>query len=247
MERKDLFSGHSKLYAAFRPTYPDSLYEFLMSRVSRRSRAWDCATGNGQVAQRLARDFAVVHATDISTQQLQYAAPISNIHYEIQPVESTTFPDSYFDLITVGQALHWFDLTTFFREVARVAKPGALFAAWGYSHIVIHPDIDKHIRQFYDHVVGPYWDDRRRLVENGYSDINFPFDALAHPEFAIEVDWTLQHLQGYLESWSATQAFIKVRRFNPVPEVSAALKNLWPEDKAMRVLFPVFLKAGYIS
>ncbi len=246
MEKKDLFSGHSKIYAAFRPTYPEALYSFLLSRVEGRSCAWDCATGNGQVAQRLAREFEVVYATDISEQQIQHAVQIPNVRYEIQPAEATAFPESSFDLITVGQALHWFNFETFFREVARVAKPGALFAAWGYGHIVVDPVIDPHIHDFYERVVGPYWDERRRLVENAYADIGFPFGVMDHPEFAIEVDWTRQQLEGYLESWSATQAFIKAKKVNPVPAFSNTIKALWPDEKYLGIRFPLFLKAGYL-
>ncbi len=246
MEKKDLFSGHSKVYAAFRPTYPEALYTFLLSHVTGRSRAWDCATGNGQVAQRLARDFEIVHATDISAQQLQQAVALPNIQYELQPAEATTFPDAYFDLITVGQALHWFNFEAFFREVKRVAKPGALFTAWGYGHIFIDPAIDPHIRHFYENVVGPYWDERRRLVEDGYSNLSFPFETLSHPDFAIEANWKRQQLEGYLESWSATQGFIRARQFNPVQELSRNIKDLWPDDKIIRVVFPIFLKAGHL-
>ena len=246
MEKKDLFSGHSKIYAAFRPTYPEALYSFLLSRVKVRSCAWDCATGNGQVAQRLAREFETVHATDISGQQIQEAVQLPNIKYEVQPAESTAFPDSSFDLITVGQALHWFNFHAFFREVVRVAKPGALFAAWGYGNIVVDSVIDPYISRFYEDVVGPYWDERRRFVENGYADITFPFKVLNHTEFAIEVTWTLQQLEGYLESWSATQAFIKAKKVNPVPAFSNTIKALWHDEKYLGIRFPLFLKAGYL-
>src|SRR5882672_948119 len=121
---KDLFSAQAKQYAAFRPTYPEALYDFIFQHVHGNENAWDCATGNGQVAQRLARQFKKVYATDISQKQLDQASPANNIHYAVSPAESTPFPDHQFDLITVGQALHWFDLDKFYAEVKRVIKPG---------------------------------------------------------------------------------------------------------------------------
>jgi SAM-dependent methyltransferase len=35
------------------------------------------------------------------------------------------------DLVTVGQALHWFELPQFYAEVSRILKPGGVFAAFG--------------------------------------------------------------------------------------------------------------------
>ena len=50
MSQKDYFSGHAKIYAAFRPTYPKELYDFIFKHTKNFDRAWDCATGNGRVA-----------------------------------------------------------------------------------------------------------------------------------------------------------------------------------------------------
>jgi hypothetical protein len=47
---KDLFSNHASLYSKFRPSYPQELYDYVLSFVENRNKAWDCATGNGQVA-----------------------------------------------------------------------------------------------------------------------------------------------------------------------------------------------------
>src|SRR5690606_15220432 len=125
MEKKDYFSKQSKAYAAFRPAYPPELYDFIFQFISNRSDAWDCATGNGQVARYLAEHFDKVHASDISAQQVSNAFIADNIFYSIAPAERSGFPDRQFDLITVAQALHWFDLPSFYGEVKRVARPGA--------------------------------------------------------------------------------------------------------------------------
>jgi hypothetical protein len=47
---KDLFSQQSKLYAQFRPSYPQELFDYILQFVKERGTAWDCATGNGQAA-----------------------------------------------------------------------------------------------------------------------------------------------------------------------------------------------------
>ncbi|MBL0741188.1 class I SAM-dependent methyltransferase [Chryseolinea lacunae] len=243
---KDLFSTQAKQYAAFRPVYPEALYTFILQHVKEKGAAWDCATGNGQVAQVLATHFERVCATDISQQQLDHAAPAHNIVYAISAAEQTTFAPHQFDLITVGQALHWFDLDRFYAEANRVGKPGALLAIWGYALLYIAPGIDEAITDFYENTVGPYWDHARRLVENQYATLPFPFERIAAPPLNIEVTWTLEHLSGYFSSWSATQKFIKDKGYDPVPAFIERLAPLWGQGEHL-VKFPVFMLAGKIS
>ena len=54
---KDNFSTQAALYARFRPTYPPELIDLLASLAPARMAAWDCGTGNGQVAVLLAGHF----------------------------------------------------------------------------------------------------------------------------------------------------------------------------------------------
>ena len=242
---KDLFSSQSKTYATFRPTYPQELYAFIFQHLKAKKGAWDCATGNGQVAKYLSGHFEEVYATDISQQQLDHAAKEKNISYSKAPAESTSFHDNQFDLITVAQALHWFDRDKFYREAQRVGKPGSLLAVWGYAMLDIEPDIDKLILEFYNGTVGPYWDDARRLVEQEYRSISFPFEEIQSPRFSITVQWTLDQLSGYFSSWSSTQKYIKETGADPVPGFIETLRQHW--DTPVKVVsFPVFVKLGRI-
>ncbi|WP_333820942.1 class I SAM-dependent methyltransferase [Ohtaekwangia sp.] len=243
---KDLFSGHSKIYAAFRPDYPEAVYQHIMRHVKHKAIAWDCATGNGQVARALAHYFERVEATDISQQQLDNAYPSANIYYKVSAAEQTPFHDHQFDLITVAQALHWFDRDKFYKEVKRVGKPGGILAVWGYALLYIEPAIDDIITNFYSNTVGPFWDDARRLVEQEYKTIEFPFPEITTPKFSIDVTWSLEHLAGYLESWSATQKYIHKHQANPVSAVVESLRKHWEPAEIKTVSFPVFMRMGVI-
>ncbi|MBA4054511.1 MAG: SAM-dependent methyltransferase [Marivirga sp.] len=246
-EQKDYFSSQANVYAAFRPTYPEAMYQFIFQHLKGRNAAWDCATGNGQVANYLADYFKKVYATDISQQQLAHAVQRTNIVYSLSSAEKTSFPEHQFDLITVGQALHWFEREAFYNEVKRVAAPGALLAVWGYAFLNIDPAIDKLILNFYHNIVGPYWDQARRLVEEEYNSVEFPFEQITTPRFFISAKWNVQHLAGYLESWSATQKYIKNRGVNPVPELTNEIGRIWPAEIIKDITFPVFLKLGEIA
>ena len=246
MERKDYFSGQAKVYAAFRPAYPEELYIFLFSHLRDKRTAWDCATGNGQVAQRLARDFDHVFATDISAQQLKHAQPGSNIIYSIAAAEKTDFDNEQFDLITVAQALHWFDLSRFYDEVKRTGKKGSLLAVWGYSLLTVDTTVDPLFHDFYYNKIGPYWDPARKLVESHYADISFPFDAIQSPHFFIKVNWTVDDFCGYVSSWSATQKYIREHDVDPVKDLRDSVGRVWKRGEIKLVTFPVFMKLGRI-
>src|SRR5450631_1709703 len=130
---KDLFSNQAGDYARYRPSYPAALIEYIARFVSEKKLAWDCATGNGQAAVLLSDYFEKVIATDLSEKQLLQAAPKENIVYSAGKAEQTSFADNSFDLITIAQAYHWFQFSDFEKEATRVAKPGAVIAAWGYN------------------------------------------------------------------------------------------------------------------
>jgi hypothetical protein len=246
MNAKDLFSGHAHIYAAFRPVYPPELYDFLFQHVPHRSTAWDCATGNGQVAHYLSRYFEKVYATDISPQQIGQASSVPNIIYSVASAESTSFAPAQFDLITVAQALHWINTNEFYQEVKRVAKPEAMLAVWGYSNLSINPAIDKLFHDFYYNTVGPYWDSARKLVEEEYQQVPFPFEQIPCPKFQIKVAWSLDQFAGYLRSWSATQKYILDRQQDPVTGFMLLVQREWKEVDIKEVVFPVFMKLGRI-
>ncbi len=244
MEAKDLFSSHAKQYASFRPTYPKELYDFIFSHVKKFDTAWDCGTGNGQVARDLAPKFKDVFAADISEKQLGNAYQANNIFYSIAG-EQTNFPDHQIDLITVAQAIHWFDIPMFYNEVSRVANNDAILAVWGYSLLGISPAIDKLITHFYTEVVGPYWDAERKLIDEQYKTIPFPFKEIQTPEFKFSFEWTLEEFEGYISTWSSVQKYIKANQHKPVENFIKEIKPLWKEER-QTVNFPLFLRLGRV-
>lgn len=239
---KDLFSNHANQYAAFRPTYPKELYDFIFNCVKSFETAWDAGTGNGQVARDLSKKFAKVFATDISAKQIENAYQGKNIFYS-QAGETASFPENSFDLICVAQAIHWFDREKFYDEVRRVAKADGIIAVWGYGLLSVSPKIDLLIRDFYISIIGSYWDKERRLVDEEYKTIFFPFAEIKTPEFSFSFHWTLVELQGYLNTWSSVQKFIRENKSNPVDSLINQIKTLWSSEK-MKIIFPLFLRLG---
>ncbi|MBL7876299.1 MAG: class I SAM-dependent methyltransferase [Cyclobacteriaceae bacterium] len=241
----DLFSSHSQQYAEFRPTYPQALYDFIYSHVRAFEVAWDSGTGNGQAARVLSDKFKKVLATDISREQLGQAYKAASISYSLAG-EKTEFASGSIDLITVAQAIHWFDFEEFYREVNRVAKADALLAVWGYGLLRINPDIDLLVTNFYKNTVGPYWNKQRRLIDESYKSIPFPFKEIKTPEFEISLTWSIDQLEGYLTTWSAVQKYIRENHDNPVIPLMEKIIPFWVE-KALPINFPVFLRLGRVN
>jgi ubiquinone/menaquinone biosynthesis C-methylase UbiE len=246
MKMKDLFSWDSKQYAKFRPTYPANLYQFVFQRIKENKMAWDCGTGNGQVAQVLASHFEHVFATDISQKQLNEAVQLPNIQYLCCDEKQTPLVSNSIDLITVGQAMHWFEVDKFYEEVYRVAKKGAIIATWGYSLLQISPPIDKLIYLFYKEKIGSFWDAERKHVDEAYQNLPFPFEKIEIPNFQMQFSWNLYELEGYLHTWSSVGKFVRKEGYNPVHELVSSLKPFWEGNEEKMIVFPIFAKLGRI-
>ena len=72
-------------------------------------------------------------ATDISIKQIENAEKFENVEYSVQPAEKTNFPNETFDLVIVGQAIHWFDFEKFYQEAKRTSKKDAILVVAGYG------------------------------------------------------------------------------------------------------------------
>lgn len=238
----DNFSESSSLYKKFRPDYPDALYNYLLSLVDSTHKAWDCGTGNGQVAVMLAQHFKEVKATDISQQQLDAATKLDNIEYKACRAGQTPFEDNSFDLITVAQAVHWFDFEAFYTEVQRVAKPQAILAVWGYGLLKITDEIDAYIQDFYNQIIAAYWNVERKYIDEAYQTIPFPFDEIETPTFSITKEWKLKDLEGYLNTWSAVKRYKKTIGENPVDKLITQLSKVWSAATKHTVEFPIFIR-----
>lgn len=242
----DHFSSVARQYAQSRPTYPDALFAWLASCCAERTLAWDVGAGNGQASAALARRFSRVLATDLSAEQIAQATPHERIEYRAAPAERSGLPDHGTDLVAVAQALHWFDLDPFYREVQRVLKPAGVFAAWCYGVLEVDgAEVDAAVQHFYAEVAGPHWPAGRRHVENGYAELAFPFEPLPAPALWIRLQWDLPAFLGYVRSWSATARLRAQAGDAPLHDFERQLTALWGDPAAPReVRWPITMRAG---
>lgn len=245
MSFKDHFSGHADDYTRYRPTYPAELFAWLAQQVPAHVLAWDCATGNGQAALGLAAHFEAVIATDASANQITSATAHPCVRYAVAPAEGSGIAAHSVDLITVGQALHWFDFPRFYAEAARVLKPKGVLAAWSYGLMQVSPAVDAAVWRLYEPIVGPCWPPERRYVEEQYRTLPFPLEEIAAPAFAMAAEWTLAQLTGYLGTWSAVQRYRQERGADPLALIADELAAAWGAAETLRhVRWPLFMRVG---
>jgi SAM-dependent methyltransferase len=243
---KDHFSRLAGQYSAFRPTYPARVAEYMSGLCERRELAWDCACGSGQATTGLAPHFERVIATDASAKQVSEAPALANVEYRVATAEDSGLEADSTDLIVVAQAAHWFDLDSFYAEARRVLRKGGVLSLWSYGNPQVEGlEVDRVVREFYSRTVGPCWPPERRIVEEGYRTLSFPFTELVVPEFTIEARWTLSQLLGYVRSWSATGRYVEEHGADPVVALESTLLALWGDRHRKRlILWPLAFRVG---
>ncbi|PKU74987.1 putative methyltransferase DDB_G0268948 [Dendrobium catenatum] len=253
-----LFEEQSELYASARPNYSTEWYAKFASLTTHHKLAWDVGTGNGQAALGVAEHYEKVIATDISAAQLRVATPHPNIQYIHTPI--STPPDGLFpllgidvgsvDLITVAQAIHWFDLPLFFSVASRaLRKPGGVIVIWGYNDVSVSPVFDAAFRRFHSTTL-PFWDSRIRYLFDAYRSLPFPFEGVGlgfegEPKLLdLEKEVSFEGLMAMVWSWSAILT-AKERGVDLLDDsVVGELKEAWGDQFVRKVIYKAFMLAG---
>ena len=243
---KDHFSDRAANYAIYRPHYPAALADYLASLGPTRGTAWDVGCGSGQMSPLLGDRFDRVIATDASPEQIIRAAPHPRVEYAVATAENAPLEDHSVDLIVVAQAAHWFDLPPFYKEARRVAKPDAGIALLAYGITVVEPPVLAVVDHFYSVVLAKWWPRERKHTENGYRDLEFPFDEVTPPPIDMAVDWTVDQFLGYVGTWSAVRAMEKAVGLGNTESFRRAVTAAWGDIPRRRVWWSIGMRVGRV-
>lgn len=238
---EDHFSPIANAYARGRIGYPAALFDFLTRLCPARDVAWDCATGSGQTVADLAGRFERVVATDISPELLGHAPAFPNVTYSVAPAEQAPLDPKSVDLVTVAQALHWFDLPKFWAELQRVLKPGGIFAFWGYTWPKVDAAVDAELDPLRN-TLAPFWPPQTAILQDEYRGVSVPFAPVATPSFDATATWTRHDYLAHLGSWSAVRYCRERTGSDPLPALDQRLASLWPNDEKKSVHWPLVLR-----
>jgi hypothetical protein len=246
VENRTSFGLDAGAYRAFRPTYPDSLYIWLAGLCAKRACALDCATGNGQAALGLAQYFDRVVATDTDAAQIASATAHERIEYVVTAAEDLPADLGPFDLVTIAQGAHWFDLDRFYERLRPLLSPEAAIAIWGYSHCRINTQIDAALETCLVEAVDPYWAQGNRIIMDHYRTIPFPWDEIEAPAFVIQEHWDRDEFFGFVRTWSAYKRLLAAGAPDPLIALAEQLDvtGLWPGGTKQQVKFDIHLRVG---
>jgi hypothetical protein len=108
-------------------------------------------------------------------------------------------------------------------------------------------EVGKALDRIMYETVGPFWPPERRFVEDEYRSIPFPFDRIPAPVMTLEESWPLQHLAGYIRSWSATARYVSARGEDPVTEFETEARATWTGDEARPIVWNLAVLAGRVE
>ena len=121
-------------------------------------------------------------------------------------------------------------------------RPGGVLAVWTYHVGRAEPPVGPVLGRFYDHVVGPYFDPRARLVDEGYENLELPGEPLAPPPFFASVRWNLENTLDFVRSWSGTEALRSCSGRDPVAALAPEVAAAFGDTRVRELRFPLYLR-----
>ena len=141
-ETSDVWTGKASSYDRARPTPPSALLDLLTQLIHLPHPALvvDLGSGTGLSTaiwgERAKLVIGIEPNADMRKEAVHkvedhpYAA---HIEYQEGVAHQTGLPDGCADIVTAAQSFHWMEPTATLGEIARILRPGGLFAAYDYD------------------------------------------------------------------------------------------------------------------
>ncbi|MCX4096417.1 class I SAM-dependent methyltransferase [Nocardia sp. alder85J] len=126
------FGAVAAAYAEHRPDYPAAAIRWALAPVSEAGHpeVLDLGAGTGKLTEGLLELDARVTAVEPDAgMRAEFARRLKETPIFAGTAESIPLPDHSVHAVVAGQAFHWFDQARAFPEIARVLRPGGVFAA----------------------------------------------------------------------------------------------------------------------
>jgi SAM-dependent methyltransferase len=138
-------AGFAEGYDRFRPRPPRALLDLLCryARAPQPALVVDLGCGTGLSTRAWSPVAVRTIGIEPNAAMLAVAAAAPRVEYRHGFAQATGLPDSAADIVTCAQSLHWMDPQSTFAEVARILRPGGVFAAYDYDWpAVADPELD---------------------------------------------------------------------------------------------------------
>ncbi|MFX1458222.1 MAG: class I SAM-dependent methyltransferase [Promethearchaeota archaeon] len=130
LDPKKRFSSRVENYIKFRPNYPSEIIKFLKEKkiLIKDSIIADIGSGTGILSEIFLKNGNVVYGIEPNADMRNAAEKLLENYSDFITVdgsaESTNLKGKSIDIITVGQAFHWFDIKQTQKEFRRILKEG---------------------------------------------------------------------------------------------------------------------------
>jgi ubiquinone/menaquinone biosynthesis C-methylase UbiE len=152
-EPSDIWTGKASSYDWARPSPPPALLDLLtqLIHLPHPTLVVDLGSGTGLSTaiwgERAERVIGIEPNADMRNEALRNVAGHPNaahIEYREGVAQQTGLPDGCADIVTAAQSFHWMEPTATLAEIARILRPGGLFAAYDYdAPPTIHWELDR--------------------------------------------------------------------------------------------------------
>lgn len=222
-------------YEKYRPEYPQELCRHAIDQLSNKKRYLDIAVGTGKILLSFCENFEEVKGIDLSEQMLSVASANVQKFMESHPTHSIVLSKNHvmdlseeekFDLITVGQALHFFPGEAILRKIRNMLNEGGMFMTFGYVLREVkseNPLENEVFYEFYNKML-PYFTFDMYELHHHYSDkTKYPFEAVFEKVDRKQTDLVLsltkEEYINYLKTWSAYNIYVDKHGLDPIIEL----------------------------
>ena len=157
-ETSEIWNGEASRYDRTRPTPPPVLLDILTQLIHMPHPALvvDLGSGTGLSTtiwgERAQQVIGIEPNADMRSQaigKIEQHPHTAHIEYREGTAHQTGLPGGSVDIVTCAQAFHWMEPTSTLAEVARILRPGGLFAAYDYTW---PPTLNWELEQVYQEV-----------------------------------------------------------------------------------------------
>jgi len=127
--------GFAVRYGQLRPRPPDDLFALLLSLLPARTPELvvDLGSGTGISAVPWSGHARRVIGIELNSEMLHAAARAPGTRYVRASATQTGLRGARADIVTCAQWFHWMDPQPTIAEIARILRPGGVFAAYDYD------------------------------------------------------------------------------------------------------------------
>jgi SAM-dependent methyltransferase len=245
------FSSRVEDYIRYRPSYPAEVAAWLTTEcgLTPHSRIADVGSGTGILA-RLFLDFGcevfgVEPNPEMRAGAERQLAALSRFHSIDGRAEATTLPAASVDLVTAGQAFHWFDPPATRTEFRRILKPGGcVVLIW--NERLVTPGFLTEYEELLQRLSNDYGRVDHRRIDSGEIARFFEHDAFRTAAFDNRQDFDWNGIRGRLLSSS----YAPLPGSPKYPEMMEQLEAIFTkhqQEGRVAVLYETKLYAGKLD